>query len=223
MLNNKKIVIFDYGGIVFNLQDETSLVQIWKNVANRLNLNVSDEYLRQWKSWDFDMTTDNYEQVNEDFYRIFKSCGIEADTALIKKCRLIFDDEIKKAPKYAKVADFINTLISSGKCLTGVLSNLSVCYAPAINTQLPLSAFDYVWISFEMGCQKPEDKIYEKVEQDCRQKPSDILFFDDTAENIIAAKKRGWNVCQIDETQDEALRVALISKTIENFLNDKQE
>lgn len=220
MSDNKKLVIFDFGGIVFSFQDEDALIKMWGNVAKRLNLDIPEKYLHQWDTWDFDMTTDDYKKVNDDFRRVLKLCGIEADDTLIKKCRLIVDEEMKNAPKHKKIADFIKKLIASDKCLVGVLSNLSVCYAPAINNLLPLSAFDYVWISFQMGCQKPDDEIYEKVEKDCFKNPSDILFFDDIEENIIAAKKRGWNVCLIDETQDEKLRVELIEKTIEKFLNN---
>lgn len=223
MLNNKKIVIFDWGGIVFNFQAEDAIVQIWRNVAKRLKLNISEELLQQWDTWDFNMSSDNYETVNSDFYRVLKLCGINADAKLVKKCRLIVDEEIKKAPKHQKVADFINNLIISDRCLVGVLSNLSVCYAPAINTQLPLSAFDYVWLSFRMGCQKPQNDIYEKVEKDCGLNPADILFFDDGEENISAARKRGWNTCLIDETFDEDLRVKIFNDTVNEFLNNEKD
>lgn len=223
MQNSNKIVIFDWGGIVFNFQAEDAIIQIWSNVASKLKLSIPEEALKQWNEWGFDMSSDSYKIVNNDFYRVFKLCGIEADAKLIKKCRLIVDEEIKKAPKHHKVADFINNLIASDRCLVGVLSNLSVCYAPAINAHLPLSAFDYVWLSFKMGCQKPQNDIYEKVEKDCGLNPSDILFFDDSEKNISAAQKRGWNTCLIDETLDEDLRVKIISDTIDNFLNTEKD
>lgn len=223
MINKDKLVIFDWGGIVFNFQAEEELLQMWQNVTDKLGIKVSKEFLQRWRDWDFDMTTKDTRKINSDFQRVLKLAGINADNSTIKHTRLIVEEEIKKSPRHEKVADFINKLIISDRCLVGVLSNLSVCYAPAIATQLPLSAFDFVWLSFELGCEKPNDEIYKKVEAECQIKPENILFFDDSSENIAAAQKRGWNVFLIDETLDEDLRVKQISQTIDNFLSDKKD
>lgn len=222
-MNDKKLVIFDWGGIVFNFQAEKALVQIWQNVTERLGIKAPQEYLQQWDSWDFDMKTRDTDKINSDFQRVLGLAGVIPDRTMIKRARLIVDEEIRKAPLHKKVAESVKNLIISDRCLVGVLSNLSVCYAPAISSQLPLSAFDFVWLSFEMGSEKPNDDIYEKVEADCKIKPSNILFFDDGEENIIVARKRGWNVFLIDETLDEDVRVNQINRAIDNFLGDEKD
>ena len=221
-MNGKKLVIFDWGGIVFNFQAEKALIQMWQNVTDRLGIKASQEYLQQWDNWDFDMKTRDTDKINSDFQRVLEMAGVTPDRSMIKYARLIVDEEIRKAPIHKKVAEFIKKLIISDRCLVGVFSNLSVCYAPAINSQLPLSAFDFVWLSFEIGSEKPNNYIYEKVETDCQIKPNNILFFDDSEENIIAAQKRGWNVFLIDETLDEDLRINQINQTINNFLEDEK-
>ena len=223
MINKDKLVIFDWGGIVFNLQAEEDILQIWQNVTDKLGIKVSKEFLQRWGDWDFDMKTQDTDKINSDFQRVLKLADVLPDRNMIKRARLIVDEEIRKAPQHKKVAEFIKELIVSDRCLVGVLSNLSVCYAPAITTQLPLSAFDFVWLSFKLECEKPEDEIYKKVEAECRILPENILFFDDSAENIAAAQKRGWNVFLIDETLDEDLRVKQISQTIDNFLNNEKD
>ena len=37
--------------------------------------------------------------------------------------------------------------------------------------------------------------IYKIGEEECKIKPENILFIDDSKENIETAKKLGWNTC----------------------------
>ena len=55
-----------------------------------------------------------------------------------------------------------------------------------------LEEFDKRYISGHMGVTKPAARIYEMVEEDCGVSPEHLLFVDDRAENIDAAKARGW-------------------------------
>ena len=81
------------------------------------------------------------------------------------------------------------------KCKIGILSNLSYLDKQRLDKQVNLKQFDYVWLSFELKCRKPDEKIYKIVEEDCKINPEDILFIDDCKENIETAKKLGWNTC----------------------------
>lgn len=55
-----------------------------------------------------------------------------------------------------------------------------------------LAEFDRRYISARMGVIKPNPAIYERVEADCGLPPESLLFVDDRAENIAAARARGW-------------------------------
>lgn len=57
-----------------------------------------------------------------------------------------------------------------------------------------LGEFDRRYISGHMGVTKPDQTIYEMVEQDCGLDPATLLFADDRAENIEAAAARGWQI-----------------------------
>lgn len=61
-----------------------------------------------------------------------------------------------------------------------------------------LSEFDRPYISGYMGVTKPDARIYQMVEEDCGLPPSTLLFADDRAENIDAAKARGWQTHLFD-------------------------
>ncbi|MBS0188602.1 MAG: HAD family phosphatase [Planctomycetes bacterium] len=62
-----------------------------------------------------------------------------------------------------------------------------------------------------LGLMKPDPAIYQAFERETGFRPHEILFFDDLAENIGAARARGWHAVQIDPTADTAaqLRAAL--------------
>lgn len=112
---------------------------------------------------------------------------------------------------YQDVVKFIKSVKS--KCKIAILSNLMLIDKERIDKQMALSDFDYVFLSFEMGLIKPDEKIYEKVEKLSGFKPDDILLIDDTKENIEVAKKRGWNTCQATGKDLE-----LIKESVNNFL-----
>lgn len=53
--------------------------------------------------------------------------------------------------------------------------------------------FDGLFFSCRLGCQKPERKFYEIVLAEVGCKPEEMLFLDDSHENVSAAREAGWN------------------------------
>lgn len=94
---------------------------------------------------------------------------------------------------YKDVVEYAHSL--KEKCKIGILSNLSYLDKQRLDKQVNIKQFDFVWLSFELKCRKPDEKIYRIVEEDCKIKPENILFIDDSKENIETAKKLGWNTC----------------------------
>ncbi|MBA4384087.1 MAG: hypothetical protein C0410_05070 [Anaerolinea sp.] len=52
--------------------------------------------------------------------------------------------------------------------------------------------FDHLFISCEMGTQKPEEAYYRYIEIQLQLPGESILFWDDILQNVNAAKARGW-------------------------------
>ncbi len=52
--------------------------------------------------------------------------------------------------------------------------------------------FKEIFYSYEVGAVKPEPAIYAAAEAGIKLSPKQLLFIDDRAENIEAAKARGW-------------------------------
>jgi 2-haloacid dehalogenase len=57
-----------------------------------------------------------------------------------------------------------------------------------------LTEFDGAIVSGHLGFMKPDPRIYEAVERMARVAPERLMFTDDRADNIAAARARGWQV-----------------------------
>jgi putative hydrolase of the HAD superfamily len=53
--------------------------------------------------------------------------------------------------------------------------------------------FDMCFISCEMGTQKPDPAYYRHIQNKLQLAPQEILFWDDSAGHVEAAKKQGWH------------------------------
>ena len=79
------------------------------------------------------------------------------------------------------------------------LSNFGAQNFPLSEAQFPvLAEFDRRYISGEMGMVKPDPAIYAAVEADCGIAPDRLFFTDDRADNIAAARARGWVAHRFD-------------------------
>lgn len=193
---NNKIIIFDWGGIVeSNREGEYNIYKARIKLIKQFNNSIDEkELLEKYAICYNEQNIRAYREpveIEKWFYRIKKdlelSCKFEEFCEAYKK-------EYSKVYYYKETAEFAHSLREL--CQTGILSNLTVLDKERIDYQMKLDKFDYVWLSFEIGVGKPDKKIYEFVENECKIPPENILFIDDRERNIIAAKERGWNVLQ---------------------------
>jgi 2-haloacid dehalogenase len=88
------------------------------------------------------------------------------------------------------------------------LSNFGVESFAYAQTQYDfLNAFDRPYISGQLRMAKPDPAIYAHVEQSSGIAPENLLFTDDRADNIAAARARGWQTHLFDGPQAWAARL----------------
>lgn len=76
---------------------------------------------------------------------------------------------------------------------TYILSNTNPLAIAWILEKFPFfSEFEGYIYSYEVGCMKPESRIYEELERVSSFRGESILYMDDRLENIEAARRRGW-------------------------------
>lgn len=103
--------------------------------------------------------------------------------------------------------------------VTACLSNTNASHWETMHTEPVFSAVPRLGVrlaSHELKLLKPEARIYEAAEAAFGCKASEIVFFDDLAENIAAARARGWQATQIDPlgSPAEQIRSALAALDI---------
>ena len=102
---------------------------------------------------------------------------------------------------YPGAADLIDDLSRAG-VKTACLSNTAEPHWRMMNDPrgpnfLPLHRLTWRFASFLLGCRKPQEAIYQRVERETRIAGPSIVFFDDVEENVAAAARRGWRAHQI--------------------------
>lgn len=75
------------------------------------------------------------------------------------------------------------------------LSNLAKFHKKAIERKIPgfFEHFDINFLSFEMCLHKPEPEIYREVIGRMGEKPQNMIFFDDSYQNVDGANAAGIN------------------------------
>ena len=205
----KKLILFDWGNIVeshttgYSCRDAfNDLFKACGYTGSEMVFNLLDKYELSCIATvnDFENT---YNQIAKDFN--FKTTYLE----FIKLYKKILD----KIDYYTDVAEYEKSL--KDRCYIGILSNLTVFDKERLNKQVDLSKYDYVFLSFEMGCRKPDKEIYKKVGKKIPVGPKDILFIDDKQNNIDMAKEFGWNTLKAT-----GLELEKIKENCEKFINE---
>lgn len=217
--SHNKIVIFDWGGVIENHKNRKyNIYEAILKIIKHFNVNMpNDEIITKYLSCETDNsnksinTYNNIKDIEKWFTRIKTIFNINCTFRYFMK---IYNEEFAKVEYNLKLVELAHSI--KKYCDIGLLSNLSLLDKERLNSQVDLKKFDYVWLSFELGIIKPNKKIYKIVERDCKLEPNNILFIDDSYENIKVAKTRKWNTLQA--TGDEFNK---IKSEIFRFLNVK--
>ena len=153
----KKLILFDWGNIVESHITGYTCYDAFNDLFKACGYIGNDNVFTSLGKYRIGSipTVDNFEeaynQIAKDYN--FKTTYVE----FIKLYKEIFD----KIDYYTDVADYEKSL--RDKCYIGILSNLTVFDKERLDKQVDLSKYDYVFLSFEMNCSKPNREIYEKV------------------------------------------------------------
>ena len=209
--NNEKIVIFDWGGIVESHKKGGYNIDVAiENLIKHFNLKETENIVERYYSMSIELGVKDIRNINGElwFESLNEEFNLNCTPEEFYECYI---KEFDKVEYYRDVVDFAHSL--KDKCKIGILSNLGSIDKQRLDKQVDIKQFDYVWLSFELECRKPEEKIYKIVEKDCKLKPENILFIDDSKENIKTAQELGWNTC--NATGEE---LDFIKESVNNFL-----
>lgn len=211
-----KIVIFDWGGVIMNKypdnnNDKDAIIRTIKSFNN----NLSDD-----EAWDIYIRT----LVDENGIFISRQNDLQSKIKWVERIKALgnfettleefenkFIEEHLKVGYHKDIVEYVHSL--KEKCKIGLFSDLIYACYKALDQQVDLCKFDYVWLSYLTHLRKNTEEAFALVEQDLRIPPGNIMFIDDTSTNIENAKNRGWNTCQARGTEFEKIK-----ESIEQFL-----
>ncbi len=208
---NNKIVVFDWGGVVESHKNgEYSWNYAIENLLKRFNSNLEGKNIVQkYLDIKIKVAEEKLENPSEESFRRIKEAFNLKCT--IEEFNEAYPEELNKIEYYKDVVNFIHSL--KKYCKIGILSSLDPKDKVRIDKQMNLKKFDYVWLSFELKCNKPNREIYQIVEKDCGLEPKNILFVDDTEKNLEIPKEKGWQVLHANGHELE-----IIKRKVNEFL-----
>ncbi len=120
--------------------------------------------------------------------------------------------------KLAEKAESTLTTLRERGYVLAVLSNNDARLRRVLTDLKIDQAFDHLFISSEMGCEKPELEIFRKVEQTMDRKPNEILHLGDShSRDFLGARKAGWSALLYGEPKLENEQISCFSELL-NYL-----
>lgn len=202
MKNNFEAIVFDLGNVLMPF-DYNKMIDSMNQIYPRLGNRFLEFY------------TDHYE-----IHRSFERGHLSVDD-FTRKILDALDNKLDPET-FWKVYSQIFTVNTK---LVGILPGLKSRYKLVLLSNTNeihkkygwgdlefLNYFDKLVLSYEVGSVKPEDKIYEAVEEFTSAPPNKHLYFDDILEYVEAARKRGWVGVQF--ISNEQLEATLMERGI---------
>lgn len=208
-MKKDKLILFDWGHVIQNGESsKCSIKEARKKVCDDMKPLNYNELL---KIFDLDeFWTLNSEMFDKFITDKLRKTGSKFNFIDFKKSYLKHNENV---PYFDKVIQLINNLLNKD-CYMGILSNISELDVIQLREHLDLDKFDYLFLSTQLGVQKPDDDIYNIVLNKTNILPNNILFIDDKIENIEVAEKRGWITCLATGKEIDKIRTEIIK-----FLN----
>jgi len=186
--SNIKNIIFDLGGVILDIDPESTIRAFGKLGFKQPADNLID---KDFKKFLFDFETGHI--LKKDFFNIISE--FSSQNPEIKEIYHAWNLMILSY-KQAKI-DFLKQIKTQYR--TFLLSNTNIIHAEYYNNLLKSKhgvenlkyLFEKVYYSHEIMLRKPNPEAFEIVLRENNLIPAETLFVDDTEINVIAAEKLG--------------------------------
>lgn len=191
--NSVEALLFDLGGVVIEI-DFDRVFSHWA-----LSSNQSLEFIRS--RFAFDSNYERHERgeidASEYFASLRKSMGINiSDEEFISGWNSLYVGEmLGVSTLLSKVAEKLSIYAFTN-------SNFTHQRVWSKKFKQVLSLFREVFVSSEIGKRKPESAAFHAISGEIGVKLENILFFDDSLENIVGAEKVGMQTVHVTSPKD---------------------
>jgi putative hydrolase of the HAD superfamily len=185
------VVLFDIGGVIVKWKDEW----LYKDVAKKFGLSevllVNEgkkelSNLRLGKISEPEMWQRIGAKINSEELSNIKESLIHD----IFKSRISVDESIFAIIKQ----------LQKKNIKIGILSNTTLVTHTIVEELIDMSYINYQFLSYRIGWEKPDEKIFKYVTEQLPYSKEEILFIDDEISNVNAAKEFGIKAIHFTDT-----------------------
>lgn len=201
MNKNIKNILFDFGGVIVGLDKDVAI-----NRFKKLGLLDIEEYLTEFRQKGIFLDYEEGKISRENFRAEFSKMAGREDISYedIDHAWLGFLTHIPEY-KFQLLKDLrekYNVYLLSNTNPSVMGWAMSSDFSPE---GLPIDAyFDKCYLSYKLGCAKPDKEIFELIIKDSGIDPAETLFLDDGKSNIAVSEQLGFKAYLAN--QDEDLR-----------------
>ena len=185
-----RLVCFDLGVVIIRI------CQTWKERIAAAGLKMRDPTL-----WDKIRPTRNALMVRYMTGcvtgRQFAQQLSEALESQYNRAEIMAIHDAWLIDEYEGVGTIVDQLHRAG-IDTAALSNTTNEHWARMDEFPTVGRLRHRFASHELGLSKPDPAIYRHVERQLGYTGQQILFFDDTEENVTAAREVGWRATRVD-------------------------
>ena len=188
-----KVILFDLGNVLIKI-DFSKVISEWVRFSGKDDIQISSDSILCSENGKYERGEISTQQFVSSLKRELK-LNISDEKFLqgwnnifvgeTPGIRNVIDRVFSKYPLFV----FSNTYISHSKVWRSQYSDL-------------LKYFDKIFTSYELGMRKPEKESFLEVCSDIGVTPENILFFDDTMENVVVAQEMGMSSVQVNSIDD---------------------
>ncbi len=195
------IVLFDLGGVLVELGGVAPMMAL-------AGIDNDDELWRRWLSCRWVRTFERGDCTADNF-----AAGVISDWALSVEPQT-FLDAFRNWP--VGPLPGADTLVQQVRrtVTTGCLSNTNTLHWEEHFAQWPIfDAFDFRFLSFELGVVKPDRESFDRVADLLAVAPGRVLFLDDNLVNVEGAAAAGFvarHARGIDEARETLVAAGII-------------
>lgn len=191
----KNIILFDLGGVLVDLADPVASIGLSMTREEFWSIWLSSPLVQQFETGQLatpDFVTQFGAQLGfrdaEEFDRALRSWHL---------------------PLFDGAEHALQSLTESST--VALLSNTNEIHWQHVESQTDVfTHFSKVFLSYETGNAKPNPAAFHDVVQHFDCAPTDIIFFDDNAGNVAAAKAEGLRSVQVQGWSNAAHEVAKV-------------
>jgi glucose-1-phosphatase len=179
-----QVVLFDLGGVLIELSGVASMRDL-------SGIDSEDELWRRWLGCPWVRRFESGQCSADEF-----AAGVVADWRLTVAPQVFLDAFVAwPAGPYPGADALVRSVRTS--VLTGCLSNTNALHSDHFGGSALAEAFDFRFMSYELGLLKPDREIFDRVAELVPALPGQVLFLDDNQVNVDAAIDAGFVAARV--------------------------